>query len=126
VQPSTVSTHRPLRAPAVEQATSLRFASAVRALGGVARSSAWAMPAFRSPPRVPGADRTLRRRVDGGTTVSVRLRERPWPAVLADMIDGVVTVNGLGGTDATGARAALWHAAQTAGLVDRTPAEVAA
>ena len=126
MQPSSVSTQRHARSPAGEQATSLRFASAVRALGAVARSSGWDMPAFRSPPRVPGADRTLRRRLDGGTTVSVRLRERPWPAVLADMIDGVVTVNGLVGTDATAARSALWGAAQASGLVDQAPSGVAA
>ena len=37
--------------------------------------------------RLVGVDRTLRRR-GGGAVVSVRLRGRPWPAVLADMIEG--------------------------------------
>jgi hypothetical protein len=103
-------------------ATSLRFASAVRALGLAARDGGWVVPAFRSPPRVPGVDRTLRRRPDGGATVSVRLRERPWPAVLADMIDGLVAANGLGGTDAADARSALWEAAEGGGLVSRRDA----
>jgi hypothetical protein len=99
-------------------ATSLRFASAVRALGDAARIAGWVAPAFRSPPRLAGVDRTLRRRVDGGTTVAVRLRERPWPAVVADMIDGMVVANGLTSRDAAEARQVLWRAVEQAGLVE--------
>jgi hypothetical protein len=60
----------------------------------------------------------LRRRADGGATVAVRLRERPWPAVVADMVDGLVVANQLVGTDAAAARSLLWGAVQRAGLVD--------
>jgi hypothetical protein len=118
VHPST-PTHRSGTAPRLDDgATSLRFASAVRALGDAARIEGWVVPAFRSPPRLAGVDRTLRRRVDGGATVAVRLRERPWPAVVADMIDGLLAANQLVGPDAAGARSVLWRAVQRAGLVD--------
>jgi hypothetical protein len=56
-----------------------------------------------------GIDRSIRRRADGAV-VSVRVRERPWPAVLADMIEGVVVANGLGPPQADRVRAELWDA----------------
>jgi len=91
------------------EATALRFADAARSLADTARARELTIPAFRSPPRVAGADRTIRRRADGGATVAVRLRGRPWPAVLGDMVEGVVVANGLVGADAMRARAALWE-----------------
>jgi hypothetical protein len=94
------------------EATSLRFASAARALGQVARGRGLAVPAFRSPPRLPDVERTVRRRADGGATVAIRLRGRPWVAVLGDMIEGVVVANGLSGGSAHQARTALWHAVE--------------
>ena len=92
------------------EATSFRFASAARTLGQAARARGLRVPGFRSPPRLAGAERTVRHRGDGGSTVAVRLRGRPWVAVLADMIEGVVVANGLVGADATRARTALWAA----------------
>ena len=91
------------------EGTALRFAELARTLGVAARAQGLTMPAFRSPPRVAGAHRTVRRRV-GGVTVAVRLRGRPWPAVVADMVEGVVVANDLAGTAAAPARAALWEA----------------
>jgi len=91
-------------------ATSLRFASAARTLGVAARRRGLQVPGFRSPPRLPAAERTLRRRPDGTSVVAIRLRGRPWAAVLADMVEGVVVANRLGGAEATRARAALWSA----------------
>src|SRR5690349_1878105 len=107
--------HGPDRSPP-PQATSLQFASAVRAFAATARDRGLDVPSFRSPPRVSGVDRTMRRRPDGGVTISVRLRDRPWPAVLADMIDGLIVANRLDGFEAAGARAAMWGAAEHAGL----------
>jgi hypothetical protein len=92
------------------EATSFRFASAARTLGQVARQRGLTVPGFRSPPRLASAERTLRRRSDGGVTVAVRMRGRPWVAVLADMIEGVIVTNCLVGADATRARTALWAA----------------
>ena len=92
------------------QAASFRFASAARTLGQAARQRGLVVPGFRSPPRLVGAERTLRRRADGGLTVSVQVRGRPWSAVLADMVEGVVVANGLGGSEATRVRTQLWTA----------------
>lgn len=99
------------------EATAVLFATAARALGQAARRHGLVSPGFRSPPRLVDADRTLKRRADGWAVVAVRFRGRPWPAVLADMIDGVVAANGLRGADADHARAALWAAAESASLV---------
>jgi len=90
------------------EATSLHFAAAARALGQVAHGRGLVVPGFRSPPRLAGVERSVRRRGDGAATVSVRLRGRPWVAVLADMIEGVVVVNDLTGPAATRCRTALW------------------
>ena len=72
---------------------SIRFAQLARQLGVVAREHGLEPPAFRSPPRVPGALRSIKRNRDGSCTVSVALRGRPAVAVVADMIDGVVAAN---------------------------------
>ncbi len=92
------------------EATSLRFASAARTLGSAARARGLVVPGFRSPPRLMGAERSLRRRADGGATVSVRLRQRPFTAVVADMVEGVVVTNALTGVAADRTRTALWAA----------------
>lgn len=92
------------------QGTSVRFASAARTLGRIARERGCEVPAFRSPPRVDGVDRTLKRDRRGHPIVAVRTSERPWAAVLADMIEGVVVANGLGGAEATRLRTAMWSA----------------
>jgi len=42
--------------------------------------------------------------------VSIVLRDRPWPAVLADMIEGITVANALSGIEADRVRAALWLA----------------
>jgi hypothetical protein len=51
-------------------------------------------PSFRSPPAVPGVDRTLRRQPDGGgVTVAIRLWGRSFADIRADMVDGVLAAN---------------------------------
>ena len=72
-----------------------------------ARAKGLTGPSFRCPPRLVGVDRSIRRRGDG-VTVSVRLRGRPWVAVLADMIEGVVAANRLQAPHADRLRAELW------------------
>jgi len=94
----------------MEPATTVRFATTARALAQAARARGLIVPGFRSPPRVNGADRTLRRR-GAGASVAVRVRGRPWADVLTDMIEGVVVANGLTGQDADAARVALSGAA---------------
>ena len=92
------------------ESPSIRFAAAVRALTIEARRAGLVVPSFRSPPRLAGVDRSLRRRNGGGATVAVVVRERPWAAVLADMVDGVIATNRLSGPAADRARARLWVA----------------
>jgi hypothetical protein len=48
-------------------------------------------------------------------TVAIQLKGRPWSAVVADMIEGVVAANGLAGAKADRARAALWLAVDDSG-----------
>ncbi len=92
--------------------TTLHFARTARRLGSAARAADLTVPAFRCPPRVAGATRTLRR-YPGGAVVSVRLRDRPFEAVAADMVEGVIVVNGLTGEAATRMRAVLIQAVDT-------------
>lgn len=93
-----------------ETANSLDFATAARSLGAAARTLGLTTPTFRSPPRIPGAERTVRRTRSGWTTVSVRLEGRPLGAVVADMVEGVIVANGLDGAEATRVRTTLWEA----------------
>jgi hypothetical protein len=90
----------------MEPATTLRFATTACALAHAARAHGLAVPGFRSPPGVSGANRTLRRR-GASASIAVRVRGRPWADVLTDMIEGIVVVNGLSGAAADAARAAL-------------------
>ena len=93
------------RTPAA--ASTVDFASAARSLTREARRRGLVGPSFRCPPRLVGVDRSIRRRSDGAI-VSVRLRGRPWVAVLADMIEGVVAANRLVAPQADRLRADLW------------------
>ena len=86
-----------------------RFAEAGRRLAAAAAVMELRVPAFRTPPRVAGLDRTIRRDPGGSVMVSVRSRGRAWPAVLADMIEGVVRANDLAARDAARVRNELWQ-----------------
>jgi hypothetical protein len=92
----------------MEPSTTARFAHAARTLAREARRRGLMAPSYRCPPRLVGADRSLRRR-PGGAVVAVRIRGRPWPAVLADMIEGVIAANGLAPPLATRVRTELWE-----------------
>ena len=97
------------------EAMSLRFAEVARSLGRAGRLIALDVPTFRSPPGLLGVQRTIRRRGDKAT-ISVVVRERPWGAVIADMVEGVVVANGLSGPRADIARSALWLAVDSDAL----------
>ena len=92
-------------------ASSVRFAAAARRLSAACQARGLVAPSFRSPPRAPGADRSLRRRPDGGAVVAVRVRGRPFAAVAADMVEGTLLANALAGPAAEGHRGALLAAA---------------
>lgn len=91
------------------QSSTIQFAEAARALGRAARARGLLAPSFRSPPRVPGVDRTIRRH-ELNCVVAVRTRGRPWVAVAADMVEGVIVANRLSGKPAVRVRGALWAA----------------
>ena len=94
-----------------QELTSIRFALIARRLSESARSAGTDAPGFRSPPRSPGLQRSIRREADGSATVSVALRRRPGIAVVADMIDGVIAAGDLEGAEAGLMRDQLWLAA---------------
>lgn len=92
----------------VMESLTLRFAATTRILVEAARRGGYRAPTFRSPPRVKGRMRTIRRHANGGATVSLVLRDRPWSAVVADMIEGFVIVNDVDPVAAECLRDLLW------------------
>lgn len=50
--------------------------------------------------------------------MAVVVRGRPWPAVQADLIEGVVAANGLTSPAADRVRADLWAALEPAAMLD--------
>ena len=78
-------------------------------MAAAARLQGLVAPSFRSPPRLVGVDRSIRRHA-AGAAVAVRVRGRPWVAVAADMIEGVVAANRLSPPRSDRLRADLWHA----------------
>lgn len=94
---------------------SVHFAATARVLARAARTAGLMVPGFRSPPLLPGVDRSVRRRAGAPAAVAVRLAGRPHEEVTADMIEGIVVVNGLSGMAADRVRATLELAASAAG-----------
>jgi hypothetical protein len=88
----------------------LRFASVARSLGTAARASGLEVPAFRSPPRIPEVNRSIRR-YPGGAVVSVKIKGRPLGRVVEDMVDGVLIANRVRGEASPRLRLALLRAA---------------
>src|SRR5262245_3123349 len=107
----------------MEDVPALRFAEAARKLGAAAHVVGLEVPAFRCPPRIADAARTIRR-YPGGTVVSVRLRDRPFEAALDDMVEGVLVANRVAPADAVRVRTVLEDAVHGDGSGD-APAEAA-
>ena len=99
------------------QSVSLRFAEAVRVLSGAGREAGMTIPSFRSPPHSQSFDRTIRRR-GADVTVAVRLSGRPFAAVQADLIEGLLVVNEVTVDRADEVRRTLWNALSEAGLAE--------
>jgi hypothetical protein len=89
--------------------TALEFSRAARSLAEATRRAGWASPTFLSPPRLSGAQRTLRRSGIDSAVVAVRIRDRPWSAVMGDLVEGVVAANRLTGAEAERCRDLLWR-----------------
>jgi len=75
--------------------STIRFAVAAKAISDEARAAGLVVPGFRTPPRLVGVDRSLRRRPGATPAVAVRLSGRPMGTVVADMVEGVLAANGL-------------------------------
>jgi hypothetical protein len=86
--------------------TASTFSAVARLLADEARRRGLAAPGFRSPPRLAGAPRTIRRH---GTSavVAVRRNGRPAGDVIADMVEGVLVANRVSGAEADRWRAEL-------------------
>jgi len=106
----------------VTELPALRFADAARRLGAAAHEAGLHVPAFRSPPRVPDAARTIRR-YPAGAVVSVRLRGRPFAEVLADMVDGVLAANQVPAADGPRVRSRLVAALDADATPGDSPAD---
>lgn len=88
-----------------------KFTAAARVLAHRTAELGLVVPGFRSPPRIIGVNRTMRRaRGDAGGIVAVRLSGRPFTAALGDMIEGVIVINGLDASEADKVRSLLWRA----------------
>lgn len=104
----------------VMESPSVRFAATARLLTSAARHRGLEGPSFRSPPRLPRADRSLKRiRKLDRTIVSVRISGRPWDDVIMDMIEGVIAANRLEGDTAAQLRRDLWEIAHPVQSVER-------
>ncbi|NNE95065.1 MAG: hypothetical protein HKN24_03465 [Acidimicrobiales bacterium] len=105
--------------------TATDFAAIGRLLTNTADRLRINAPAFRSPPRIPGVQRSVTRNRDNTVTVAVTVRNRPLLAVVSDMIDGVVLASGTQGPTAADVYNELWSAAQqwlgSPPGTDRTP-----
>lgn len=73
--------------------SAIEFAHIVREVTLVARAQGWTIPAFRSPPRIAGAARTIRQPTADSIIVSIQLRGRSYDEVFTDVIEGVVRAN---------------------------------
>ncbi len=103
---------------AVDRIPALRFAAAARRLGDAARAAGLDAPAFRSPPGISTARRTIRRYPGGGAVGSVRLRGRRFARIAGDMVEGVLVANRVSARAAPRLRSLL----RTAALSDRSDA----
>ena len=71
------------------------FSDLVGSLGVWARHRGLRVPGIQSPPRVPGADRVLRRFEGEVKTVAVVVRGRTRRAVVTDVVSGILVANGV-------------------------------
>lgn len=98
------------------------FAETARSLADAAERAGLVAPAFRSPPRRPGFQRTIRRSPVPAAVgvVSVRFRGRCLDDVATDMVEGVLVANRVSERDAPALRVRL--VAEVTGRVSVPPA----
>lgn len=87
-----------------------KFTAAARVLAQRVGELGLVVPGFRTPPRIVGVNRSLRRSRDGeGGVVAVRIADRPFTATIGDMIEGVIVINCLTTAEADRVRTLLWR-----------------
>ena len=86
-----------------------RFVLTARALAAASREMGLNVPSFQSPPRSDQLDRSIQRSGNGDCVVAVRVRGRPFAAVVADAIEGIVVCNRLDASAAAAVRDELWR-----------------
>mgnify|MGYP001187986673 FL=1 len=94
---------------AIESAPSVRFSIVAKVITQVGARCGIEVPGFKSPPRSADLDRTVRRQ-SSGSVVAVRIRDRPFEAVIADMIEGVILCNDVPIGKAGKLRNIMWSA----------------
>ena len=100
----------PAKVSGIENAPSVRFSVFARAITDAGKRLGLIVPSFRSPPHDGDLDRTLRRH-SSGSIVAVRVKDRPFGAVIADLVEGVIVCNRLTQREAGDVRNVLWDAA---------------
>jgi hypothetical protein len=91
----------------VETCSALAFGEMSRLMAAEARRHGLVAPSFRSPPRLAGVTRSVRRYASGHCLVSVQRQGRTPEEVATDMVEGLLVANGLEGAGAEGWRIAL-------------------
>ena len=114
VESNAATDSNPGSVSTIESAPSVRFAIVAKTISQVVASCGLEVPGFKSPPRSGDVDRTVRR-LSRGSVVAVRIKDRPFEAVIADMIDGVVVCNDMSTERAGKLRNLLWGAATQTG-----------
>ena len=95
----------------MEPARSVRFAATAHTLAEPGPRRGLGGPGLPQPTPVGGRPpHGAPASPAGQATVAVLLRDRPWEAVLADMIEGMVVANALRGPEADHCRDTLWRA----------------
>ncbi|WP_419912252.1 hypothetical protein [Candidatus Poriferisodalis sp.] len=89
-----------------------QFVLTVRTLAAAARELGLHVPSFQSPPRSDQLDRTIQRRPPDDWVVAVRVKGRPFGAVVADAVEGIVVCNELSAGAAGPVRDELWRATE--------------
>ena len=97
------------------ESISIQFSIAVRTLGRIADQLGYRIPQFRCPPPSAKYQRSVRKTGEENLSISIVIRGRPWLAILADIVEGVVIANTQSGQDSE-LRNILWDCISTNAL----------
>ena len=72
---------------------SIKFLKVIRTLERIAGQRGFVAPSFRCPPPSAKFQRSIKKLDNDKVTISIVARDRPWLAVLADIVEGFVIAN---------------------------------